>query len=308
MTRPIDYARAGAAAISAMPRALAEIARVGRPGALVYFGLAPGDDLLCTPVLDALAATGTRPLWMMSNHPDLFRHNPSVAHVVPYDDGFAWALSLLGIRRLRLRYHDNDPIEDRAIAPPGHFIELMARRAGVEDAVRLAPRVYLDEAERAFGRFGDRQLAIQSSAQSARMKVGNKEWYPERFQEVVNALASEFTIVQLGLPSDPLLAGVVDLRGKTTLRQAAGVLHNSAAFIGLAGFLMHMAKAVGTRSAIVYGGRETPAASGYADNVNLFTALDCAPCWYWNYCPYERACMDRIQPPDVVAAVRSIVG
>jgi ADP-heptose:LPS heptosyltransferase len=302
------YVRAGAAAAGAIPRALAEIARAGRPAALVYFGLAPGDDLLCTPVLDALAAAGTRPLWMMSNHPDLFRHNPSVAHVVPYDDALARALAMLGVRRMRLRYHDYLPADDRSIAPAEHIIRLMARRAGIDpSAVALTPRLYLDDTERAWGRFGDRQIAIQSSTRRAAMPIANKEWFPERFEQVVAALAAEFTIVQLGSVNDPALDGALDLRGKTTIREAAAVLHHSLAFIGLVGFLMHLAKAVGTPSVIVYGGREHPSQSGYADNVNLYTDLPCAPCWYWNHSPYNRECMQRIQPADVIGAVRTLV-
>jgi ADP-heptose:LPS heptosyltransferase len=300
------YVRAGLQATAALPRAIAEVGRHGTPRALVYFGAAPGDDLLCTPTVDALAASGAGPIWMMSNHADLFRSNPSIAHVVRYDDGLAWALGAMGVRRLRLRYHEYDPVEDRSAAPADHIIRLMARRAGVESTVRIEPRIYLQESERSWGRFGENQIAIQSSTKSAGMPIATKEWIPGRFQQVVNALKSDFTIVQVGTLEHPHLDGAVDLRGKTTIRQAAAVLHNSLAFVGLVGFLMHLAKAVGTRSAIVYGGREHPMQSGYDDNVNLFTALPCAPCWFWNHCPYEMACMDRIDAGAVVRAVRSI--
>jgi len=275
---------------------------------VVYFGNAPGDDLLCTPVLEALVASGQSPVWMMTRHPDLFRGNPSVARVLPYDEPLAYALALLGVRRLRLRYHDYDAAHDRSVAPSEHIIRLMARRAGLDESIALAPRVYLDGQERAWGRFGARQIAIQSSGAKAAKSILTKEWFPERFQEVVDALAADFTVVQLGSTFDPPLKRTVDLRGQTTIRQAAGVLANSEAFVGLVGFLMHLAKAVGTRSVIVYGGREHPGQSGYEDNVNLYTPLPCAPCWYWTNSPYDRECMKRIQAADVIAAVRSIAG
>jgi hypothetical protein len=301
------YARAGLQAAAALPTAIGAIARHGRPRTLVYFGAAPGDDLLCTPIIDALAASGGAPVWMMSNHPGLFRGNPSVAHVVPYDDGLAWTLGALGVRRLRLRYHEYDPATDRSPAPADHIIRLMARRAGVESSVKIAPRIYLDESERGWGKFGERQIAIQSSTRSGGMPIATKEWLPGRFQQVVDAFAPEFTIVQIGTMEHPPLDGVIDMRGKTTIRQAASVLHNSLTFVGLVGFLMHLAKAVGTRSVIVYGGREHPSQSGYGDNVNLFTELPCSPCWFWNHCPYDMTCMDRIQASAVVAAVRRLV-
>jgi len=295
--------------VAALPRALSLVSSAGRPRVVVYFGNAPGDDLLCTPVLEALAASGQSPVWMLTRHPDLFTGNPSVARVLPYDEPLAYALALMGVRRLRLRFLHFFPDQDRAGPPAEHVIHVMARRAGLDPAaVLLAPRLYLDAAEREFGRFGDRQIAIHSTALSAGMPIGNKEWYPERFQRVIDAMSGEATFVQLGLATDPPLHDVVDLRGKTTLRQAAAAVANSRAFVGLAGFLMHLAKAVGTKSVIVYGGREHPSQTGYADNVNLYTAMPCAPCWFWNRCDYGRECMDRIAADDVVAAVRTVLG
>ena len=289
----------------ALPRALAEISRHGRPAAIVYFGQAAGDDLMCTAVVDALVDGGTRPVWMMSARPDLFRHNPSIAHVAPYDEGFAYALALLGVRRIRLRYHEYVAAEDRSVAPNEHIIRLMARRAGVEDRVRIAPRLYLDEGELAAGRLAPRQIAIQSSARGAGMPIGNKEWGPARFQAVVDALRDEFTFVQIGLSTDAALTGVVDRRG-TGIRRSAAIVAGSATFVGLVSFFMHVAKAVGTPAVIVYGGREHPTQSGYDENVTRYTPMDCAPCWLWNTCPYDRECMRRIEPPQVVDAIRRL--
>src|SRR5260370_4386302 len=164
-----------------MPRALALLASAGRPGVLGYFGNAPGDDLLCTPVLEGLAASGSSPVWMMTRHPDLFRGNPSVARVLPYDEPLAYALSMLGVRRLRLRFLEFIPDEDRTNFPSEHVIHVMARCAGLDPAaVPIAPRLYLDAADRAFRRFGDRQIAIHSTGMSALMPIRNKEWYPDR--------------------------------------------------------------------------------------------------------------------------------
>jgi hypothetical protein len=299
-------ASAALQATRALPRAVSEMAAHGRPAALVYFGQAAGDDLLCTAVVDALVASGTAPVWMMSTRPDLFLHNPAVAHVVPYDEGLAYAMALLGVRRIRLRYHDYVPGEDRSLAPPEHIIRLMARRAGVEDRVHVVPRLYLAADEREQGRLAPQQIAIQSSARGAGMPIGNKEWGPDRFQSVVDALKGEFTFVQVGLPVDPVLAGAVDRRG-VGIRPSAAIVASSTAFVGLVSFFMHVAKAVGTRSVIVYGGREHPSQSGYADNLNLFTAMECSPCWLWNRCPYDRDCLRRIAVSDVVAAIRQVV-
>jgi hypothetical protein len=64
---------------------------------------------------------------------------------------------------------------------------------------------------------------------------------------------------------------------------------------------------VRTPSVIVFGGREHPTQSGYAGNENLFTAMECSPCWLWNRCPYDRECLARITPANVVEAVDRVL-
>ncbi|MDB4947864.1 MAG: hypothetical protein JWM27_513 [Gemmatimonadetes bacterium] len=294
-------------AISKLPAALRLVREHGRPAAVVYFGGAPGDDLLLTPVLRAMDAERAGPLWVMSAHASLFAGNPHVAATLPFDDGLARALSALGVRRLRLRYHDYLPSQDRSLAPDDHIVRLMALRAGVRGPVDVAPEVFLTEAEIEAGRIAPRQVAIQSTALGAGMAIRNKEWFPERFQQVVDRLSGGVQFVQLGLASDPPLAGAVDLRGRTTLREAGAVLANSTAFVGLVGFLMHMARAVRTPSVIVYGGREHPSQSGYAENPNLCSPVPCSPCWLWSRCDFGRMCLDRITADDVVAALNEVL-
>jgi hypothetical protein len=57
---------------------------------------------------------------------------------------------------------------------------------------------------------------------------------------------------------------------------------------------------------IIYGGRERPDQSGYEENLNLFSSVSCAPCWYWNFCPNDKICMQKISANDVISAVRKL--
>ena len=109
-------------------------------------------------------------------------------------------------------------------------------------------------------------------------------------------------VIQIGAASDPKLEGAMDLRGKTTIRQSAAILANALVYIGLEGFLMHLARAVDCRSVIIYGGRLKPSQIGYVANKNLYTQVRCAPCWLRNPCDFDRKCMDMITPPQVIAA------
>lgn len=277
--------------------------RAGLPQILLTFRGGIGDQLLCTAVLHEFRQRGYCGLWMMSEPPELFLHNPDVDAIVPPDKNIALFAKWLKRKIIFPSYAIYLPTEDRDIIPTRHIIAAMCQLSGLSGTVALRPYLTLLDQERQAGRIAARQIAIQSSGLGARYPMRNKEWYPERFQAVVDALRAQYTFVQLGAAGDPPLAGAVDLRGKTTLRQTAAVLSQSLVFVGQVGFLMHLARAVDCRAAIVYGGREHPAQSGYSCNENLFSSVHCAPCWRWNTCEYDRKCMRMIGVEAVVEAV-----
>jgi len=53
---------------------------------------------------------------------------------------------------------------------------------------------------------------------------------------------------------------------------------------------------------IIYGGRLMPSQIGYIANQNLYSPIECAPCWLRNPCDFNRKCMDMITAEQVVAA------
>jgi ADP-heptose:LPS heptosyltransferase len=269
----------------------------------VEFGGGIGDHLLCSVVFRELRERGQTHMWMMTNYDTLFHHNADVDAVQPVDWRVSALLKRAGVRRYRPIYTLRNRETDRDQPPPRHIIAYMCELSGLRGSVALRPYLQLLEQERAIGSVVPRQIAIQSSGMGARYPMGNKEWYPERFQTVVTALRDRYNFVQLGTTSDPPLDGAIDLRGKTSLRESAAILSQSLAFVGQVGFLMHLARAVDCRSVIVYGGREWPDTTGYICNENLFSTPPCAPCWLWNRCDYDRRCMQVIHADAVVAAV-----
>jgi hypothetical protein len=251
-----------------------------------------------------LAARGHKKIWIMSNHPELFEGNPDLAQVVPYDHRFQDYASIWGGKNQHLEYAAVDLEKETSESPARHIIAELCVRAGIKGQIALRPCFYLREAERQKSAWAAGMIAIQSSGLGGIMKMQNKQWFPERFQEVVNHLKTGCKFVQLGSPNDPPLSGVVDLRGKTTIRETAAVLANCRLFVGNVGFLMHLARAVECPAVIVYGGREAPWQSGYTCNLNLYSALPCAPCWLWNRCEYGRACMGMITTDSVIRAIK----
>ena len=286
------------------------------PRLLLYFGFAPGDDLLFTAVLRELRRQGQDGLLMVSNHRELFIGNDDAAEVIPlwpryYPDGSTITICrrfamIWGGRFRRPQYAP--PIgNDRSRPPRRHIIAELCADAGVTGTVSLRPYMTLGESEKSAAGWADGQIVIQSSGMGGRQPIRNKQWPEERFQSVVDELCAEFTFIQLGSAGDPPLRHVNDLRGATNIRNSAAILHQARLYVGTVGFLMHLSRAVDCPGVIVFGGREAPWQSGYTCNLNLYSPVPCAPCWRWNDCDFDRKCMTDIAVADVVSAIRHML-
>jgi hypothetical protein len=286
-------------------RVAAESVRFGAPEIVIHYGRALGDDLLCTAVLRELNKRGCAP-WIVSNHSELFADQGDAARVIPVYNEADYFARLYGSKFKKLEYAKFDLI-DRSEPPMRHIISELCASAGLEGDIALRPHFKLPEKENSDQAWARGWIAIQSSGLGGPAPMQNKQWFVERFQSVVDLLSSSFDIVQLGSRTDPPLLNVKDLRGVTTVRETSAILANARLYIGAVGFLMHLARAVDCPSVVVFGGREAPWQSGYACNVNLFTAVECAPCWRWNTCDFDRICMRAIKPGDVVRGVEQLL-
>ena len=290
-----------------LPDLTVRLLRYGRPRRVLLFGAhSLGDDLLCTTVLHEARRRG-QPFAIMTSRPELFRGNTDPSALLPVDDDYAQALRRLGARVIQPYYAGRDPGNPhRDVFQPHHILIEMCRLAGITGEITLRPYLHLSPEEQREGRMFARQITVHSSCGSAAFPFTTKEWGAERFAAVARALAGEFKLIQIGAAADPPLPVDVDLRGRTTLRQAAAILAASEAFVGLEGFLSHLARAVDCPAVVIIGGRVRPETVGYACNINLDTSIACAPCGLRDGCPYELACMQGVTPAMVVAATQSL--
>jgi ADP-heptose:LPS heptosyltransferase len=276
--------------------------RHGFPSRFFQGGGRIGDDLMCTTVFREIRKRRKRSIAIITRNPALFEKNGDVEKIIRENDARLNRWGRAGLPVVRLAHTGYDAQRDLDLPPPEHILIHLCRLAGLTGPVELRPYLHLTPAELAAGKLAENQVAIQSTGLAAPFAMQNREWYPERFQELCAELRSDVRVVQVGSSSDTKLEGAIDLRGKTSLRQTAAVLANSLVFIGLVGFTMHLARAVDCRSVILYGGREKPVISGYVANKNLYTQVRCAPCWLRNTCEFHRKCMDMITVEQVIAA------
>jgi len=188
-----------------------------------------------------------------------------------------------------------------------HILAEMCRQAGLTGQIDVRTYFHLSPAERRSGERRPRQAALHALGGSSENLSPLKAYSAQHLEAVVRATEGEVNWLQLGGAGDPRVAGTLDLRGRTSVRESAAVLAHSRVFLGSAGFLMHLARAVECRSVIIFGGRELPRHGGYSCNENLFAAVPCAPCYRRSECLDTMRCMRQISPEDITSAVRRAV-
>lgn len=138
-------------------------------------------------------------------------------------------------------------------------------------------------------------------------------WFPEGFAAVadgLDALGLDAVLVggpdarQIGAASVALARHPpLDLSGRTSLREAYGVLARARVAIGPDSGPMHLAAAAGTPVVSLWGAT-TPARSAPfgSEDLVLVGRAPCVPC-YRRRCPIGRECMQTITPARVLAQI-----
>ena len=142
-------------------------------------------------------------------------------------------------------------------------------------------------------------------------KEPTKNWLAAYWHELIDRLAVDYCIVQLGDQNEIQLNKVVSFAGKLDLRNSIAILEQCHLFVGGISFLMHAASSVDVKSVIIYGGRETPKNSGYNNNINLYQKIDCGPCWIHEedgeVCQNNLECLARIKVDSVLERIKKIL-
>ena len=227
-----------------------------------------GDNLLLTLLLPELRKN--KPdckIVVESKFPELFENNP-------YPNWVTKTHFKTTKKFIKPKYRINKDT-DRSI-----YQQMIGYIAKDKNSIGF-PKLFLTDSEinKARNEFNHKYITI---APTGKMKfsANRKEWGEDNFQELVNLILanSDYKVVQIGSTNDQLLDKVIDARGKV-IRESAAIISNSMFFIGLEGGLMHISKAVGNRSVIIYGGFINPEVSRYEENLNIINLVDCSPCF-----------------------------
>jgi lipopolysaccharide heptosyltransferase II len=144
----------------------------------------------------------------------------------------------------------------------------------------------------------------------------SRSWFPLPTATLCRELqARGLSVVLIGAPSDEPFAGevvaagaeVVNLVGRTSLRDVIGILARATIAVGPDSGPMHISSAVGTPVVSLWGATSPARSAPYGcENLVVRGDVPCAPC-YLRRCPIGRLCMQTIRPETVLARVDDVL-
>jgi len=252
---------------------------------------AVGDDLLMSCVLPGLKYKyPDKKIIIEANWVDLFKSNPYVHWVTDKH-----------LKTTKKHLKPKYIIDVNSTKP---IIKQMSESVGLNNF--NYPEIYLNEDETGkIAKKYDFPYIVIAPAGKQKFSKNRKDWGVEKFQDLRD-LFSQYRFIQTGASSDPLMKDVIDERG-LDIRSCAALLKNAIFFLGLEGGLMHLSKAVGTKSVIIYGGALNPEITGYKENLNIATSPECGLCFH-SYKKHDvcstMICMNMISPEYVAKQIK----
>ena len=153
-----------------------------------------------------------------------------------------------------------------------HCVKQICEYYGVRDP-ELRCEIFLTDKEEArveelTSDLPDRFVVVEPH--SKKDYTPNKEYSFDKWQKIVNTVSKYVRVVQIGNKKERILDNVVDLVGKTSFREAAGIIGKSCLFMSTEGGLVHAATAMDTKSLVVMTGFGDPKLWSYPQNINVF--------------------------------------
>lgn len=187
---------------------------------------------------------------------------------------------------------------------------------------KTQPKLYLGSEDK---KFTDSLLALYKIPQGAKIIGINpgaaygsaKCWPPERFREVTQKFAEESQnyILYFGDNSSRLMiqeildgigGNVVDLAGKTTLRELIALIGRCSVLLTNDSGPMHIASALNVPLVALFGSTNDVKTGPYHGEVVIHKHVKCSPC-YKRVCPIDFRCMKRIESDEVYNKVVNLL-
>lgn len=214
------------------------------------------------------------------------------------------------------------PLKENKYAPE-LYMGLLG--AGYVEEEELKLELYISDEDKSYantlsnGKTRDIIAIAPGGGNNAWMDMPRKRWPIARYAEVISNLSDKYDILLLGGKEDEAISRelkkmtasfMIDLTGKTTLRQAAALLQACKLFIGTDSSLLHIASAVDLPTISIFGPTNPDffAPRGHR-HIVIKSKVRCSPCFdYGN--PHEckeNICMTSVKADDVMLSVSKLL-
>lgn len=183
--------------------------------------------------------------------------------------------------------------------------------------------LYVSDARRKAAREMLREAGADLSKKIVALGAGStnsaaKRWGASNFAALNDLLRTEFNaeVVLVGAPAEADVAREVvershikpiDLTGKTGVAEAAAVLSVADLLVSNDMGLAHVAPAVGTATAVIFGPTNPVTTRPYSNNaVVIRNNVECSPCML-RECPIDHRCMTGVAVEHVLAVCRQML-
>jgi hypothetical protein len=247
--------------------------------------LSPGDVLCMTAAVYSLHQRhpGKYLTAVDSSVPSLWDFNPDV---IPLKRAYE-----LKAREIHTHYPLIQHCNQRAVHVLQGYCDFLTQTLGVEvPLLTNRPHLYLDDEELTW--MNQVEEVTKRPTKFWLLNAGRKEdfttkfWGTQNFQEVVDRLRGRVLFVQVGAREHyhPVLRNVIDLTGKTDMRQLIRLAYHAQGALGGVTFLQHLCAAWQKPYVSILGGREPSQWNQYPLQSTLSTvgALSCCrteACW-----------------------------
>jgi len=249
-----------------------------------------GDALFLTAVAHEIKKQKKEFVGIASYHRELFENNPDIDATTDLHD---YGINAVTFREL----DDQKSIKE-------HNVQFMLKKIGCIAPIWEDIRQYVYLRDDELLRHPKKYITISASTSNW---TPNKTWFG--FKDLVSLIKqkSEFIVYQLAGNDEEKIPGCQFLN--VPLRKVAAYLKGSQLHICCITGTMHMASGVGTRSIVLYGGRERAFVTGYHNNINIETnpPQKCGGCYLVHPCPYgyeqdgkfKKPCLEMINPEEI---------
>ncbi len=247
--------------------------------------------------------------------PDVWRHNPLITPLDPK----ASDVEVIDCHCPQVRLSNRSPLNTIQ-----GFTRHLGEQLGVSiESGPIKGEIYLSKWEKRqsspIAHFTGEEIPYWVVSGGGKSDVTIKWWSRERYQGVIDHFAGKIQFVQIGANGHwhPRLDGVIDLRGRTSVRELIRLIYRAQGVLCPTTSLMHLAAAVETppgepprrACVVVAGGREPPHWAAYPHHqfVHTLGSLPCCSnggCWRSRTRPLglgddrdeeRKICLDRVE-------------